>query len=76
LLSDPDSKIIRTYDILNEAVKPGTPTYGIPYPGGYVVDAQGRVVSKYFEVTTGSACLPLRFWPGGSELQWMLCEEK
>jgi Disulphide bond corrector protein DsbC/AhpC/TSA family len=49
LLSDPDSKIIRTYDILNEAVKPGTPTYGIPYPGVYVVDAQGRVVSKYFE---------------------------
>jgi peroxiredoxin Q/BCP len=41
LLSDPDSKIIRTYDILNEAVKPGTPTYGIPYPGGYVVDARG-----------------------------------
>jgi peroxiredoxin len=49
LLSDPDSKIIRTYNILNEAVKPGTPTYGIPYPGVYVVDAQGRVVSKYFE---------------------------
>ena len=49
LLSDPDSKIIRAYDILNETTKPGTPPYGIPYPGVYVVDAQGSVVSKYFE---------------------------
>jgi hypothetical protein len=49
LLSDPDSKIIRTYDIFNETVKPGTPAYGIPYPGVYVVDTQGKVVSKYFE---------------------------
>jgi hypothetical protein len=49
LLSDPDSKIIRTYDIFNETVKPGTPAYGIPYPGVYVVDARGMVMSKYFE---------------------------
>lgn len=49
LLSDPDSKIIRTYDIFNETVKPGTRAYGIPYPGVYVVDARGMVVSKYFE---------------------------
>ena len=49
LLSDPGSKIIRTYDIFNETVKPGTLAYGIPYPGVYVVDARGMVVSKYFE---------------------------
>ena len=49
LLSDTDSKIIRAYDILNETTKPGTLTYGIPYPGVYVVDAQGRVSAKYFE---------------------------
>ena len=49
LLSDPDSKIIRAFDILNETTKPGTLTYGIPYPGIYVVDAQGKVLSKYFE---------------------------
>jgi hypothetical protein len=49
LLSDPDSQVIRAYDILNETTKPGTLTYGIPYPGVYVIDAQGRVVSKYFE---------------------------
>jgi hypothetical protein len=49
LLSDQGSKIIRAYEILNETIKPGTSTYGIPYPGIYVVDAHGRVVSKYFE---------------------------
>jgi hypothetical protein len=49
LLSDPDSKIIRAYDILNDTTKPGTLTFGIPYPGVYVVDVQGKVVSKYFE---------------------------
>ena len=49
MLSDPDSKIIRAYDILNDTVKPGTLTYGIPYPGVYIVDARGKVVSKFFE---------------------------
>ena len=49
LLSDADSKIIRAFYILNETAKPGTLTYGIPYPGVYIVDLQGKVVSKYFE---------------------------
>ena len=49
LLSDPESKIIRAFGILNETVKPGTPQYGIPYPGTFMVDAKGTVVSKYFE---------------------------
>jgi hypothetical protein len=49
LLSDTDSTIIRAFDILNETAKPGTLTYGIPYPGVYIVDVQGKVVSKYFE---------------------------
>jgi hypothetical protein len=49
MLSDPDSKIIRAFGILNESVKPGTAQYGIPYPGTYIVDRQGKVVSKYFE---------------------------
>ena len=49
LLSDPDSKIIRAFGILNESVKPGTAQSGIPYPGTYIVDPQGKVVSKYFE---------------------------
>jgi len=49
LLSDPESKIIRAFGILNESVKPGTAQYGIPYPGTFVVDPKGRVLSKYFE---------------------------
>ena len=49
LLSDPDSKIIRAFGILNETVKPGSFAYGIPNPGIYVVDTRGKVISKYFE---------------------------
>lgn len=49
LLSDPESKIIRAFGILNETVKPGTTQYGIPRPGTYIVDRQGKIVTKYFE---------------------------
>lgn len=49
LLSDPDSKIIRELGILNETVPKDNPVFGIPYPGTYVLDANGVVVAKYFE---------------------------
>jgi hypothetical protein len=49
LLSDPGSKIIRSFGILNETVPVGNAAYGIPYPGTYIIDPQGKVVSKYFE---------------------------
>lgn len=49
MLSDPDSKIIREFGILNEQSKPGTMQFGIPYPGTYLVDRSGRVTSKFFE---------------------------
>jgi hypothetical protein len=49
LLSDPESKIIRDFGILNEQAQPGTVQYGIPYPGTYLVDRAGRVTEKYFE---------------------------
>ncbi len=48
LLSDSESKIIRSFGILNETVKPGTAQYGIPRPGTYILDRDGKVVSKYF----------------------------
>jgi DsbC/DsbD-like thiol-disulfide interchange protein len=48
LLSDPESKIIRAYDILNET-SPKGPFYGIPYPGTYVLNPKGVVTEKYFE---------------------------
>lgn len=50
MLSDPGSKIIREYGILNETVeKSNTQIYGIPYPGTYVLDSNGVVIAKYFE---------------------------
>jgi hypothetical protein len=49
LLSDPQSKIIRAFGILNETVSPGEMAYGVPYPGTFVLNAKGKVVSKYFE---------------------------
>jgi hypothetical protein len=49
LLSDPDSKIIRAFGILNEEAPKDTFTYGIPHPGTFIVDRQGIVVTKYFE---------------------------
>ena len=49
LLSDPDSKIIRAFGILNESVPTNSMTSGIPYPGTYVVDTRGKVVAKFFE---------------------------
>src|SRR5258708_25157537 len=48
LLSDPESKIIRAYGILNEEAPKG-PFYGIPHPGTYILNRQGVVVAKYFE---------------------------
>lgn len=49
LLSDPESKIIRAFGILNTSVRPGQSAYGIPYPGTYLVNQRGVVVSKFFE---------------------------
>jgi peroxiredoxin len=49
MLSDPGSKIIRTFGLLNDTVPQNTPAYGIPFPGTYIVNPQGVVTAKYFE---------------------------
>jgi hypothetical protein len=49
LLSDSDSKTIRALNILNDTVPKDTPFFGIPFPGSFILDAQGRIVAKYFE---------------------------
>jgi len=49
LLSDADSKIIRSFGIFNETVSASSIGYGIPYPGTFLVDASGKVVAKFFE---------------------------
>ena len=49
LLSDTNSAMIKAFGILNTEIPAGTPFAGIPYPGTYIVDPSGRVISKYFE---------------------------
>jgi Disulphide bond corrector protein DsbC/AhpC/TSA family len=49
LLSDPDSKLVRELGILNETVPKDSPFFGVPYPGTFVVNAQGVITAKYFE---------------------------
>ncbi len=52
LLSDIDSEVIRAFGILNDQVAPEDGFfYGIPYPGVYVTDEEGRVVAKFFHGT-------------------------
>ena len=49
LLSDPGSATIRRYGILNTSVDAANPTYGIPFPGTFMLDARGVVTSRFFE---------------------------
>ncbi len=49
MLSDPDSAVIRSFGILNTQVPQKSAQYGIPYPGMFIVDPSGKVVSKYFD---------------------------
>jgi len=49
LLSDPESKVIRAFGILNENFPRDNAWYGVPYPGTYVLDERGVVKAKYFE---------------------------
>ncbi len=49
LLSDPDSKIIRAFGILNDNVPKDLPQFGIPFPGLYLLNRRGVVTAKYFE---------------------------
>ncbi len=50
LLSDPESKVIREFGILNEAdYPPGQMAHGVPYPGTFVTDDRGIVRSRFFE---------------------------
>lgn len=43
MLSDPDSKIIQEFGILNQSQEPGSRFYGIPYPTIYVVNTDGVI---------------------------------
>ena len=49
LLSDAGSAVIKRYGIFNTTVAADSPTYGIPFPGTFIVDANGRIKSRHFE---------------------------
>ena len=49
LLSDAGSAVIKQYGIFNTTVSATNPTYGIPFPGTFIVDAKGVVTSRFFE---------------------------
>lgn len=49
VLSDQDHSIVQRYGILNREYEPGHRNYGIPYPGTFILDRDGRVLARYFE---------------------------
>ena len=49
MLSDPGSKIIRDFGILNESVAKDNVFYGIPHPVTYIVNPKGVVISRKFD---------------------------
>jgi hypothetical protein len=49
MLSDPESRMIRAFDILNDNFPKDNQWYGVPFPGMYIIDERGIVKAKYFE---------------------------
>jgi hypothetical protein len=49
ILSDQDHTIVERYGILNRQYRPGDRNYGIPHPGTFILDRDGRVLARYFE---------------------------
>jgi hypothetical protein len=49
LIADANSAIIKRYGIFNTTVEPGSRSYGIPFPGTFMLDAKGVVRTRYFE---------------------------
>ena len=48
VLSDVNAESMTQLGILNEEYAPGDDNYGIPHPGIFVIDRQGRIVGKIF----------------------------
>jgi peroxiredoxin len=49
LLSDPKSKMIKAFGILNEKHKEGHKWHGVPYPHIFLVNPDGRIDGKFSE---------------------------
>lgn len=48
VLADEDSAVIRRYGILNTEVPTDNVRYGMPFPGAYLTDTEGRITQKHF----------------------------
>lgn len=78
LLSDPESRVIRAFRILNENFPPGHLWHGVPFPGTFIINEKGVVTAKYFEedhrerYTAGN--LLTKISPPGSRDRWMETE--
>ena len=53
ILSDTNSNVIRQFGIFNHLVPKGHRWYGVPFPGTYMVDANGIVIDKSFYADYG-----------------------
>ena len=49
LMSDQGGGVVTEYGIINQAFEPGHNNFGIPHPGTFLLDRQGRVVARFFE---------------------------
>ena len=49
MLSDVGSEVIKRYGLLNESVEAASRSYGIPHPGTFILDSNGRVLERFFE---------------------------
>jgi hypothetical protein len=49
ILSDAGSVVIQEYDLLNREMQPETRFFGVPYPGTFILDTEGRVTLRFFE---------------------------
>jgi peroxiredoxin len=47
-LSDIDAQTVKALGILNDTKSEGSASYGIPYPGIFVVNAKLEIVGKIF----------------------------
>jgi hypothetical protein len=49
LLSDAGAATIKAYGLLNTTVQPGSMADGVPFPGTFALDGNGRVTERFFE---------------------------
>lgn len=49
LLSDPDTRYVRAFGILNKSYEAGHMAHGVPHPGIFVIDRDGIIRAKFAE---------------------------